>query len=64
MKKSNSSPEINISKIPVGAGVAGVIFTLGTLLIFLFGVPGLWGFFGLALALGLGIAVVLRLTSR
>ena len=64
MKKSNSFPEINISKIPVGPGVAGVIFTLGTLLIFLFGVPGLWVFFGLALALGLGVAVFLRLTDR
>lgn len=64
MRTTDSRPEINLSRIPVGAGVAGVVFTVGSMLIFLLGVPGLWYFFALALGLGIGFAVVLRLTAR
>jgi hypothetical protein len=56
-------PGITMHKIPVGAGFAGLIFTLGSLIILLVGVPPLWYFLIGAIALGLGIAVVLRLKS-
>ena len=64
MKESDSYPEINISKIPVGGGVAGIIFSVGSILIFLLGVPVLWYFFALALALGVGFALIPRVTDR
>jgi hypothetical protein len=32
-------PEINISQIRMGGGVAGMIFTVGTMAIFLVGIP-------------------------
>jgi len=63
MKNISPGPQINISKIPVGAGVAGLIFTLGSMMIFLLGAPVLWYFLAFAAALGVGIAVVLRLTE-
>jgi hypothetical protein len=50
-------------KIPVGAGFAGLIFTFGSLAIFLLGLPELWYFLAGALVLGGGIALVLRLTE-
>jgi hypothetical protein len=59
MKNIGAGPQINISKIPVGAGIAGLIFTLGSMMIFLLGAPLLWYFLAFAVALGVGIAVVL-----
>ena len=61
---SGPGPQINISKIHFGGGIAGLIFTVGSMLIFLFGIPGLWYFFAFAIALGVGIAVVLHLADR
>ena len=58
------SPEINMSQIRFGGGIAGLIFTLGSMAIFLLGVPVLWYFFALAVALGLGFAVVFRFAHR
>jgi hypothetical protein len=63
-KDDSSNPEINISKIRAGGGIAGLIFAIGSMLIFLLGIPGLWYFFAFAIALGVGIAVVLRLANR
>ena len=63
-KDDTPRPEINISKIKAGGGIAGLIFTVGSMLIFLLGIPGLWYFFAFAIALGVGIAVVLRLANR
>ena len=51
-------------KVRVGAGVAGVTFTVGSLVIFLLGIPALWGFLALSLGLGLLVAVVLRFAQR
>lgn len=48
-------------KIPVGGGVAGLIFTIGSIAIFLAGLPAFWYVLSLAVALGIGIAIVLRL---
>ena len=56
-------PEIDIAKIKVGGGVAGAIFTLGSMWIFLAGIPALWYFLALAIAVGAGIAVALRFTD-
>ena len=53
-------PGITMHKIPVKAGVAGAIFTIGSMLIFLIGIPALWTFLAFAIVLGIGIAVVLR----
>ena len=40
-------------RIRVCAGVAGVVFTVGSLAIFLVGVPALWAFLVLSIGLGL-----------
>src|SRR5215472_16146889 len=50
-------PEIDIAKIKVGGGVAGLIFTIVSMLIFLTGIPALWYFLALAIAGGAGVAV-------
>jgi hypothetical protein len=55
---------IRIDKIHVGAGFAGLVFTVGSLAIFLIGLPALWYFLAGAIALGIGFAAVLRFRSR
>jgi len=64
MKDETPHPGIDMAKIPVGGGVAGVIFAVGSMLVFLFGIPSLWYFLVLAVALGAGIGVVLHYTDR
>lgn len=64
MNDDTQRPQINMSKIPVGGGVAGAIFVLGSMLILLEGIPALWYFLAGAVALGIGIACVLRWTER
>lgn len=64
MSEGTPNPQINISKIPGGAGIAGALFALGSMLIFLIGVPRLRYFFVAALILGLGIALILRFIHR
>ena len=39
MREDTSRPQINLSKIPVGGGIAGAIFAIGSMLIFLLGIP-------------------------
>ena len=51
-------------KMPVGAGIAGVVFTAGSMAIFLIGVPLLRYFLVVALVLGIGIAIVPHFTDR
>ena len=41
MKEDTSSPQINMSKLAVGGGIAGAIFVIGTMLIFLIGIPAI-----------------------
>ena len=55
---------IRIDKIPVGAGIAGLIFVMGSAAIFLVGLPILWYFLAGAVALGLGVAAILHLKER
>jgi hypothetical protein len=64
MSESTPSPQINVSKIPGGTGIAGALFALGSMLIFLIGVPRLRYFFVAAIILGGGIALVLRFIRR
>jgi hypothetical protein len=53
-------PQINASKLVVGGGIVGAIFTIGSMLIFLTGLPILRYMFAAALVLGCGIALVRR----
>lgn len=56
-------PQINVSKFQPGTGVAGAIFTLGSVLIFLIGIPALWCFLGGAIVLGGLAGVAMRLAG-
>jgi len=52
MKDDTPKPQINVSKIVVGGGVAGAIFTVGSMVIFLLGIPLLRYIFPAAIVLG------------
>ena len=64
MSESAPNPQINVSKIPGGAGIAGALFAISSMLIFLFGVPRIRYFFIASIILGCGIAVALRFVRR
>jgi hypothetical protein len=53
-------PLINVSNIKVGGGAVGLVFSLGIVCIFLFGIPSLRWFPVGAGAAGLLIAIALR----
>ena len=54
-------PGITMHKLSFGGGFVGLLFAAGSALIFVLGFPTLWYFVALAFALGVGIAVFLRL---
>jgi len=54
-------PQINASKLVIGGGIAGAAFTIGSMLIFLAGLPILRYMFAAAFILGCGIALLRRL---
>ena len=60
MSEEIHNPQINISKIAVGGGIAGAFFAAVSTLIFLMGIPLTRYMFPAALLLGGGIALVLR----
>ena len=60
MDSGTSSPQINVSRIPGGAGVAGALVAISSMLIFLIGIPALRYFLPAAIVLGCGVAVVIR----
>jgi len=60
MSAGTPRPQINISKIVVGGGIAGTIFTLGSMLIFLIGIPALRYFLPAAIVLGCGVALMIH----
>jgi hypothetical protein len=64
MSDGAPTPQINVSKIPGGTGIAGALFAVGSMLIFLFGVPRIRYFFIASLILGFGIALILRFVRR
>jgi len=57
-------PGINVSKIPVGGGVAGMLAALSVIIIGLIGLPITRWFLGASLAAGLLIALVRRWIGR
>ncbi len=57
-------PEINVSKIVFGGGIAGLIFAATAFLIFLTGVPAARWLLAASVPAGLLVALILRLTSR
>ena len=63
MKSEGPHAGIRIDKIPVGAGIGGLIFAVGSVAIFLIGLPMLLYFVAGAAALGIGVALMLRSSS-
>lgn len=57
-------PQINASKLRVGGEIVGALFTFGTMLIFLIGIPVLRYLFPVAIVLGIVVALVLRIVKR
>src|ERR1700741_34009 len=57
-------PGITMHKLSFGGGFVGLLFAAGSALIFLLGFPTLWYFVALAFALGIGVAIFLRLFNR
>jgi hypothetical protein len=51
-------------RLPVGGDFPGLIFAVGSALIFLLGIPALWCVVAAALAVGCLIAAVLQITRR
>ncbi|MBZ5580104.1 MAG: hypothetical protein LAP40_26385 [Acidobacteriia bacterium] len=64
MSEGAPNPQINVSKIPGSAGIAGAMFAFGGMLIFLIGIPRFRYFLLAALVVGGGIALVLRFIRR
>jgi hypothetical protein len=57
-------PGITMHKLSFGGGFVGLLFAAGSALIFVLGFPTLWYFVALAFALGIGIAVLLKIVSE
>ena len=64
MSEDTRNPQINFSKIPGGSGIAGALFAISSMLIFLVGVPRLRIFFPAAVILGCVVALILRSIRR
>ena len=64
MGQESPAPQINVSKVPGGGGIAGALFTIGGALIFLVGIPRLWLFLAGAAILGCVVALILRHMRR
>jgi hypothetical protein len=58
MMEDGPSPQINVSKIPGGGGVAGALFAVISMVIFLIGIPILRYMFPAAIVIGCGVALV------
>jgi hypothetical protein len=61
MTDDSPSPQINVSKIPGGGGVAGAMFAISSMLIFLIGIPALRYFLPPAVVLACGVAISIHL---
>lgn len=57
-------PQINVSKIAVDGGIAGAIFAIGSMVLFLVGIPVLRWAFPVAVVVGCVVALVLRAARR
>jgi hypothetical protein len=63
MDNNDRHPGITMHKLPVGGGFAGLLFAVGSAVIFVLGLPSLWYFVAFSAALGVGIAVIFRLVN-
>ena len=55
---------ISMHKLSFGGGFIGLLFALGSALIFVLGFPTLWYFVAFAVLLGVGIAAFLRIFQQ
>jgi hypothetical protein len=60
VQENAPKPQINLAKIPVGGGIAGAIFAIGSMLIFLLGIPAIRYIFPAAIVLGCAVALVIH----
>ena len=60
MTDDPQTPQINISKIPMGSGIGGAFAAFSCILIILLGLPELWYFLPGSIALGCAVALVLH----
>ena len=60
MEDDSSRPQINASNLRVGGEIVGAIFAIGSMLIFMIGIPLLRYVFPVAIVLGSLIALALR----
>lgn len=60
MRESAPNPQINVSKIPGGGGIAGALFAIISMVIFLIGIPALRYMFPAAIVLGCAVAMVIH----
>ena len=60
MQDETSRAEINMARIPVRADFGGLLFAIGTVIIFYFGIPALQYTFPAAILAGCGVALLLR----
>ncbi|HET9410127.1 MAG TPA: hypothetical protein VFO39_23020 [Candidatus Sulfotelmatobacter sp.] len=63
-KPAKLHPGITMHKLTVGGGFEGLVFTVGSALIFLFGLPMLWYFVAGSVLLGFAVAVLFGLKNR
>ena len=61
MNEDTERPQIDSAKLRVGGNIAGAMFTIGSMLIFLFGIPVLRYMFPVAILAGCAVALVFRL---
>src|ERR1700741_3749571 len=64
MNQGSPTPQIDVSKIPAGGGIAGALFAIGSMMIFLVGIPRLRYFLPAAIILGCAVALILRFVRR
>jgi cell division protein FtsW (lipid II flippase) len=60
MRQDTARPQINVSKIQGDGGMAGALFAVASMLIFLIGIPALRFMFPAAIVIGCGVAVILH----
>jgi hypothetical protein len=51
-------------KLPVGGGFIGLLFAVGTAVIFVVGFPTLWYFVALSFGLGVAVALILKFAHQ
>jgi hypothetical protein len=60
MQEGTQTPQINVSKIAAGGGIAGALFAIISMVIFLIGIPALRYFLLAAIVLGCGVALLIH----